>query len=151
MGGGGAAVEMSDTRGHLRALAEALPPGSAVPVPREWLLELLDGSADVGTPPTLTADLTCREAGTLLGRSASTVRTWLESGELEGYKQRAREWRVTPGAIERFRERERARGPGQASGPPKDGPRGRPVDLGAWRKAAPRSQGVPPRRRDPAG
>jgi excisionase family DNA binding protein len=146
---------MSETRAHLRALAEALPAGSAVPVPREWLLELLDGTlaagADVGNPPTLTADLTCREAGTLLGRSASTVRTWLESGELEGYKQRAREWRITPGAIERFRELERARGATPASAPPKGGPRGRPVDLGAWRKAASRSQGAPPPRRDPAG
>jgi predicted DNA-binding transcriptional regulator AlpA len=32
---------VTDPRPHLRALAEALPPGSAVPVPREWLLELL--------------------------------------------------------------------------------------------------------------
>jgi hypothetical protein len=32
---------MTDHRPHLRALAEALPAGSAVLVPREWLLELL--------------------------------------------------------------------------------------------------------------
>jgi predicted DNA-binding transcriptional regulator AlpA len=30
------------------ALAEALPPGSAIPVPLEWLLELLDGAGPAG-------------------------------------------------------------------------------------------------------
>ncbi len=33
-----------DLRTGLRALAEALPTGTAVPVPRELLLELLDGA-----------------------------------------------------------------------------------------------------------
>jgi hypothetical protein len=32
---------VSSARVHLRALAEALPRGGAVPVPRDWLLELL--------------------------------------------------------------------------------------------------------------
>ncbi len=36
---------MTDHRPHLRALAEALPPGSAVPVPVEWLLDLLGPSS----------------------------------------------------------------------------------------------------------
>jgi predicted DNA-binding transcriptional regulator AlpA len=39
----------------LRALAEALPVGSAVPVPREWLLELLAGPlAELHAQPALT-------------------------------------------------------------------------------------------------
>jgi predicted DNA-binding transcriptional regulator AlpA len=42
---------MSDHRAHLRALAEALPPGSAVPVPREWLLQLLNGTGPSGGIP----------------------------------------------------------------------------------------------------
>jgi excisionase family DNA binding protein len=33
----------TETAAGLRLLAEALPPGAAVPVPREWLLELLGG------------------------------------------------------------------------------------------------------------
>lgn len=32
-----------DRREALRLLAEGLPAGAAVPVPREWLLELLEG------------------------------------------------------------------------------------------------------------
>jgi predicted DNA-binding transcriptional regulator AlpA len=32
----------SDRSAHLRAIAEALPPGSGVTVPRDWLLELLE-------------------------------------------------------------------------------------------------------------
>jgi predicted DNA-binding transcriptional regulator AlpA len=37
-----------DLRAHLLALATALPAGSAVPVPREWLLALLEPA--VATP-----------------------------------------------------------------------------------------------------
>jgi excisionase family DNA binding protein len=37
----------------LRELAEALPPGAAVSVPREWLLELLDDTAAGVRPPDL--------------------------------------------------------------------------------------------------
>jgi hypothetical protein len=36
----------------LRALAEALPAGTAVPVPREMLLELLAGGLDTSAPAT---------------------------------------------------------------------------------------------------
>jgi excisionase family DNA binding protein len=43
---------MTDPRPHLRALAEALPTGSAVTVPREWLLELL---ADAPPAPVQTS------------------------------------------------------------------------------------------------
>lgn len=34
---------MTDLRPHLRVLAEALPAGTAIPVPREVLLDLLGG------------------------------------------------------------------------------------------------------------
>ena len=44
-----------DIRAALRVLAEALPPSAAVPVPRETLLDLLDGQAPceviVAPPP----------------------------------------------------------------------------------------------------
>lgn len=46
-------------REALRSLAEALPVGTALPVPREWLLELLaaaPGSAHVCTEGLLTVD-----------------------------------------------------------------------------------------------
>lgn len=58
----------------LRGLAEALPAGAAVPVPREWLLELLGApgaaSGSVATP----AELTQREAARLLRVSPSFLR-----------------------------------------------------------------------------
>ena len=50
---------MTDPRTHLRALAESLPPGIAVPVPREWLLELRGSASTPAADPTdcyLTAD-----------------------------------------------------------------------------------------------
>lgn len=67
---------MTDPRPHLRALAEALPAGSAVSVPREWLLELLAGPTYPETPPVQTSGmpadgedrlLTIDEAATRLG------------------------------------------------------------------------------------
>ena len=52
-----------DLRAHVLALATALPTGAAVPVPREWLLTLLEPApaSSVSTPepadePLLTAD-----------------------------------------------------------------------------------------------
>lgn len=129
---------MTDLRAAIQTLAAALPPGSAVPVPREWLLELLAPTGPLPALPTeprpLAPDLTCRQAATVLGRHESTVRAWLEAGELEGYKQRGREWRVTPAALERFRERERARKPGAAASADPIASNGARADLGAWRR-----------------
>ena len=64
----------SDLRLALRTLAAALPPGAAVPVPREHLLELLDSpglDAPTSAPIPIPADrlLTAREAAGRLGVS----------------------------------------------------------------------------------
>ena len=94
---------MTDARAHLRALAEALPPGSAVSVPREWLLELLEpavtkvspGRLGESVPPalafwreklwTVPADtrLGVREVAEAMGRPRSWVyrRTSEKSGK----------------------------------------------------------------------
>jgi hypothetical protein len=60
-----------DYRAALLVTAQALPPGCAVPVPREWLLELLEGSP----APTAEAEkmLTAAEVGKLLG----TEKRWV--------------------------------------------------------------------------
>ena len=59
----------------LRALAASLPPGTAVPVPREALLELLGASPVSGKASTpLPQELTQREAARLLRVSASYLR-----------------------------------------------------------------------------
>jgi hypothetical protein len=111
----------------LRSLAEALPPGAAVPVPREWLLELLagQGSTALATPP---GDLTVREVAVRYGRHDSTVRQWLERGLFPGaYKLRNRDLRVPPAAIAAFDQRER-----EGESPAGENAEG----LGDWRGVA---------------
>ena len=124
---------------QLRALANALPAGTALPVPREWVLELLDRID--GEAPALTsspADLTVSELAERFNRSPSTVRWWIECGRFAGaYRLRGREWRGPPPARPAFEEAGRAPASTTPAGPdppPSPRPRGRVVDLGAWRK-----------------
>lgn len=58
----------------LRALAESLPPGTAIPVTRETLLQLLGAGSDGQTGPGLAVELTQREAAGLLRVSVSYLR-----------------------------------------------------------------------------
>lgn len=59
----------------LRDLAESLPPGTAVPVPREWLLQLLGESGTLtGGGDPLPSELTQKEAARLLRVSVSYLR-----------------------------------------------------------------------------
>jgi helix-turn-helix protein len=113
----------------LRALAEALPAGAVVPVPRDWLLELL-AAADA-SPAARPADPTVEEVATRYGRAPSTVRGWCEAGRFPGaYKLHDREWRIPAAGIEAFEvtERQRERPAGH---------RGRRVQsLGDWRHAS---------------
>jgi excisionase family DNA binding protein len=112
---------MSTTdRAALRRLAEAMAPGAAVSVPREWLLELL---SDTPEGP----DYTVAEVAELFGRSESTVRTWCEERRFEGaYKLSGKSWRIPRAAVPAFRAAE-----GQRSREPSE-----PVSLGAWRATA---------------
>jgi hypothetical protein len=120
----------SELAAGLRALqvyAETLPPGTAVPVPRETLLELLAGRAGGvaahGGPP---ADLTVADLCTWFRRKPSAVRAWLERGDFpEAYKLKGRDWRVPAAAVEAFRANQ-ARDVGERA--PAEG------DLGAWRR-----------------
>ena len=121
----------------LQALAEALPDGAVVPVPRVWLLELLRGTAlaPASSAALPSADYTVRQIAARFDRRPSTVRAWLESGRLRGYRFGNREWRATADALREFEEGERQReerGAGSNPAPPTR-PRGRPVNLGAWR------------------
>lgn len=125
-------------RNALRSLAEALPAGAAVPVPREWLLDLLgerpSGEATAVGP----ADPTVADLAERFGRSRSTVRWWIEAGRFPGaYRLRGREWRVPAAGVAAFESTERSGAAGPAPRPPGVSvvPRTRPatVDLGAWR------------------
>jgi hypothetical protein len=58
----------------LRALAESLPAGTAIPVPRELLLELLGAARGDSAGERLPHELTQREAARLLRVSPSYLR-----------------------------------------------------------------------------
>jgi hypothetical protein len=90
-----------DLRHALRVLAEQLPPGSAVPVPRETLLQLLN------SPQAESEDLTIVQAAGMLHRSPATVRLWCAQGMIPGaLRWRGREWRIPRLGLEEFRERD---------------------------------------------
>jgi helix-turn-helix protein len=123
----------------LRALAEALPAGSAVPVPREWLLDLLAGSAAPTAPAVSSAapaDFTVAELAARFGRKPSTVRGWLDRELIPGaYRFHGREWRVPATALAAFEARQRpASEPGRIVAPRVT--RTPTVDLSAWRSAS---------------
>jgi len=106
-------------RDALRRLAEALPPGAPLTVPREWILALLgDGGATDGP------DYTVAELAAVFSRSESTVRGWCDGGEFEGaYKLGGKSWRVPRAAVPAFRAK-LADVPKVEAGV---------VSLGAWR------------------
>jgi excisionase family DNA binding protein len=115
----------------LRTLAEALPTGQAVPVPREWLLDLLEGSsvtADVAQTPGI--DLTCHQVADALGRDASTVRAWVARGDFPGaYRLNGREWRIPAESLRAWQEGQRRR-PSAPAVPIRGGRR---LLLSSWR------------------
>jgi len=107
---------------RLRELAERLPPGAAVTLTRDGLLELaaVAGGRVEETAPQ--ADFTVGELALRFHRSPSTIRDWCEHGRLGGaYKLNGRDWRIPQGAVDAFlvlqrREHQVA-----------------PVSLSAWR------------------
>lgn len=127
-----------EARAGLHALADALPTGSAVPVPREWLLELLDSSSAACQPhySHAPADLTVADLAKRFGRQTSTLRGWLERGLFPGaYKfMGGREWRVPPAALAEFEAKQRVGEVRRPGSPRRE--RSDPVDLSAWRRAS---------------
>jgi len=104
---------------RLRELAERLPPGTALTLTRDGLLEL---AADGGQTPSDApqADLTVAEVATRFHRAASTVREWCEHGRFEGaYKLNGRDWRIPLAAVDAFLAKQRGEHPD--------------AQLGAWR------------------
>lgn len=88
---------------RLAQLVETVPPGGAVTLPRDWLAVQL--GAGLATPTSLDPDpvqLTVAQVATRLHRSPSTVRGWLERGELQGRKIKGRAWLVASLAVDRF-------------------------------------------------
>jgi hypothetical protein len=96
-------------REALQRLAQALPAGTALPVPREWVLELLSGAeTPKATTTPLELDLTPEEAGAALHRSPVTIRAYCNAGLFRGaYRMRGRQWRIPRAALEGFLAAER--------------------------------------------
>src|SRR2546428_12162487 len=83
---------------RLRKLAEAVPAGGAVIVPRDWLdaelQALSSGLVDRN-------DLTVAQVAEALNRPESTIRDWLDSGRLPGAYKPGRAWRGAAGTPQR--------------------------------------------------
>lgn len=120
---------------QLRTAVAALPPGTLVTLPREAILDALGGGAGGGAaateghePPAVAVDLTVADLAQRFRRHPSTIRQWLESGRLEGYKLLGREWRVPLAAVATFQDQQR-HGRERRSSPTRGVP-----SLADWRK-----------------
>lgn len=117
----------------LRELAERLPDGAALTLPKAALVEAL-GALHTSANPV--GELTVEQLAQQLQRSPSTIRTWLELGHFPGAyhlpasgkedkrgRARVGAWRIPIGALDAFRARDVT--PGKAPD--------KAVNLGAWR------------------
>ena len=125
---------------RLKAVIDGMPDGGSVSLPVIWLRHLLDAEGDsLGTGRLLTLE----EAGTIVSRSPGTIRTWANSGQLEGaFKLQNRSWRIPEKALQGFIERQQA-GEHEAPTVRAQGP----VDLSSWRRHVPPGKGRPRIRR----
>ena len=110
---------------RLKAIIDVMPDGGSVSLPVTWLRDLLDAEGD---SPGMGRLLTLEEAGEIVGRSPSTVRTWLNTGRLDGFKLNGRTWRIRESALRSFIERQEC---GKHEPPTIRGSRS--VELGDWR------------------
>jgi hypothetical protein len=118
-----------EARAGLQALADALPAGSSISLPREWLLALLEGTTAAPAQP---AEYTAKEAARMLGRAPGTIRTWCEQGMVrDSYRNAGREWKIPAASLEDLRVRCRA---GRLRSPEvaRPTPAQTPADLSAW-------------------
>ena len=105
---------------RLRQLASALhSDDSAVTFTRAGLMALLDEDGVGGVIATSSQDaqeLTVDEVAEQMRKAPSTLRGWLISGDLRGYKLNNREWRVPRSARRWCMARSRGRIPRPAIG-----------------------------------
>ena len=110
---------------RLKAIIDVMPNGGSVSLPVTWLRDLLDAEGD---SPGMDRLLTREEVSEVVGRSPSTVRTWLNTSRLDGFKLNGRAWRIRESAPRSFIERQES---GEHEPPTIRSPRS--VELGDWR------------------
>ena len=114
-------------RERLRQLASTLPSDdSAVTITRADLVMLLDDDTREARVDS-TQDLTVKAVAKETGRAPSTIRDWLTSGALCGYKLNGRDWRVSRDSLRKYLDAQST----QATETP--GKVGK-VDITAWRR-----------------
>ena len=112
---------------RFRQLASALPSDdSAVTITRADIVALLEDDGR-GTEVASARDLTVEEVAKETGRAPSTVRDWLISGALCGYKLNGRDWRVARSALRQYLEAQATK---VSETPDDEGT----VDVAAWRR-----------------
>lgn len=107
----------SDFRSWLATLADAQ---ATVPA-SEVLKRLLDGAAPQGE-----GDMTLAQVASEVGRATSTVRSWLNSGRLKGYKLCNRDWRIPRRSLQAFLD-------AQGRGVAQDAVQSGAVDWADWK------------------
>jgi hypothetical protein len=93
--------------GHLRALAEALPPGSAVTVPCEWLLEVVSNGSAPNADEVPEKMLTAPQVAEMLnigGEESKTPERWVyaHAEKLGGKRLSRRCLRFPESAVKRY-------------------------------------------------
>ena len=119
---------------RLKAIIDGMPQDGAVTLSVAFLSRLIEAEAAESGMGRL---LTLEEAGDIVGRSPSTVRTWLNTGQLDGFKLNARSWRIRESALRTFIERQESGG----HEPPTVRNSGS-VHISAWREHVSPDKGV---------
>ena len=91
----------SEFRGWLATLAEA-----QATIPAAEVLRRLPDGAD---SPHQARDMPLEQVASEVGRAVSTVRTWLNSERLTGYKLNGRDWRIPQAALRKFLDAQQGR------------------------------------------
>lgn len=115
-------------RERLRSLVESLPTNGSVVLTRDDLEELLGAESDSSSNADASAaDLTVAQIAERFNRKPQTVRDWITSGKLRGYRFNGREYRVTAAALAEFEEERRNGEPARRSS-------ANTPDLSTWRR-----------------
>lgn len=109
---------------RIRLWVTSLPSDrSSITLTKADLVGLLEDS-EGDSPSEGMRDLTVEEVAAETQRAPSTVRGWLLSGQLRGYKLNRRDWRIPTAALHEYLE-------AQSREPETDD--GGPVDIATWR------------------